>query len=109
MTGQRVTLLVAKVSAAASQSQTTLAAHLLLWLLLAVTGCLLGNVEAEPSVGWILPPNGAPGLICDALDLGSDKGWCQPCWGSPPTPCQEPRDDSCCLSRLHTFLSGTAL
>lgn len=88
--GQQVTLLVAKVSAATSQSQTTPATCLLLWLLLIVTGRLFRNIEAEPGVGWILPPNGAPRLICDALDLGSDTGWCQLCWGSPPTPCQEP-------------------
>lgn len=87
---QQVTLLVAKVSAATSQSQATPATHLLLWLLLIVTSCLFRNIEAEPSVGWILPSNGAPRLICDALDLESDKGWSQLCWGSPPTPCQEP-------------------
>lgn len=81
MTVQQVTRLVAKVSAATSQSQATPAAHLLLWLLLIVTCCLFGNIEAEPSVGWILPPNGAPRLICDALDLGNDIGWCQLCWG----------------------------
>lgn len=87
---QQVTLLVAKDSAATSESRTTPVTHLLLWLLLVVTSCLFGNIEAEPSVGWILPPNGAPRFVCDALDLGSDTGWCQLCWGSPPTPCQEP-------------------
>lgn len=81
MTGQQVTLLVAKVSTTTSQSQTTPATRLLLWLLLIVTRCLFGNIEAEPGVGWILPPNGAPRLVCDALDLGSDTGWCQLCWG----------------------------
>lgn len=90
MTDQQVTLWMAKASAATSQSQTTSATHLLLWLLLIVTCGLFGNIEAEPSVGWILPPDGAPRLICDALDLRSDIGWCQLCWGSPPTPCQEP-------------------
>lgn len=87
---QQVTLSVAKDSAASSESRTTPVTHLLFWLLLVVTSCLFGNIEAEPSVGWILPPNGAPRFICDALDLGSDTGWCQLCWGSPPTPCQEP-------------------
>lgn len=64
----------AKGSAPTCQSQTTPATHLLLWLLLTIASCLVGNIEAEPSVSGILPPNGAPRLICDALDLGSDKG-----------------------------------
>lgn len=64
----------AKGSTPTCQSQTSPATYLLLWLLLTIASCLTGNTEAEPSVSGILPPNGAPRLICDALNLESDTG-----------------------------------
>lgn len=55
--------------------------HLLLRLLLAVAHLLLGDVEAQARVGRVLAPDGAAGLIRDALDLHgmgsarSGAGW----------------------------------
>lgn len=54
---QHVIPLETEDSARTGWGQTTPAAHLFLWLLLAVTSCLFWDVEAEPSVGWILPPD----------------------------------------------------
>lgn len=57
MKGQHVTPLKAEGSAPTGGGQTTPAAHLLFWFLLTVTSRLLWDVEAEPSVGWILSPD----------------------------------------------------
>lgn len=64
------------------------APHLLLWLLLAISSLLLGDVQAQACVGRVLAPDGATGFIRDALDLwgrGQQRergtrglGWAEP-------------------------------
>lgn len=61
--------------------------HLFLGLLLAVAHLLLGDVQAQARVGWVLAPDGAAGLIRDALDLcGMGSAHSGAAWGHAARP-----------------------
>lgn len=107
MTGQRVTLLVAKVSAAASQSQTTLTSSSgFSSLSQAVSSGTLRRSRVLAGFFLRMEPRDSSVML---WIWGATKVGASPAGGHHPRPAKSHEDDSLCLSRSHTFLSGTAL